>query len=99
MTEEMKERIIKRLQLKPKELINADNIGGDKSGLWGNGKGVWGIAEKGLKGDITNIWGCISGIGPGDISRFVGCVDGIEGSVDEIIEVLEKAKKVIKQWV
>ena len=99
MENEMKERIIKQLQLRPKELTNAEEIGGDKSGLWGNGKEVWGIAQKGLKGDITNIRGCISGIGPGDISRFVGCVDRIEGSVDEIIEVLEKARKVIKQWV
>ena len=97
MTEKTKERILKKLLLKPKELINADNIGGDKSGLFGDGKNVWGIA-KDVWGDITEIEGNISGI-TGDVSRFVGCLNGLEGSATEIIKILEEAGRVIKQRV
>ena len=92
MEKEMEERIIKQLLLKPKELTIAEDIGGDKSRLFGSGKNVWGIAKK-VRGDISNIEGHISGI-TGDVSRLVGCINGIDASAKEIIAVLTKAGKV-----
>lgn len=98
MEKEMEKRIIEQLLLKPRKLVSAEDIGGDKSRLFGNGKNVWGIAKK-VRGDISEIEGNIGGIGNGDISRFVGNVSGIKGNVDEITAVLEKTKRVIKQRV
>ena len=97
MEKEMEEMIIEQLLLKPRKLVNAEEIGGDKSCLFGNGKNVWGIAER-VRGDVTDIDGSLSGV-TGDVSRFVGCVTGINASDKEIIAVLEEAGKVIKQRV
>ncbi len=93
MTEEIKKRILSQLILEPRELIHGESIGGYKAELYGDGKRVLGIAN--CRGDITDIEGNLSGLRD-DVSRFVGCVNGIEGSANEIIEVLEKAGKVIK---
>lgn len=95
VTEEMKERILKQLTLKPRKLIHGENIE-NSDGLYGDGKDVWGDAT-GNWGDITDITGDISGIGAGDLSWFVGCTTGIEASIPEMIAILEEAGKVIKQ--
>lgn len=90
----MKERILKQLTLKPRELIHGENIK-NSEGLYGDGKNVQGEGT-GKWGDITDIEGDITGIGPGDLSRFVGSMKGIQGSVPEITAILEDAGKVIK---
>lgn len=94
MNEEMKERILKQLTLKPRELIHGNDIK-NSSGLYGDGKGVKGEGT-GNWGDVSNVKGDITGIGPGDLSRFLGCMTDIKASVPEIIAILEEAKKVIK---
>lgn len=94
MTEEMKERILKQLVLKPRELIHGDDIK-NSEGLYGDGKSVRGEGT-GKWGDISDVEGDITGIGPGDLSRFVGDMTGIKASVPEIIAILEVAGKVIK---
>ena len=94
ITEEMKERILKQLTLKPRVLVHGDDIK-NNSGLYGDGKGVRGEGT-GKWGDITDIEGDISGLGPGDVSWFVGCLTGIQASIPEITAILEAAGKVIK---
>lgn len=94
VTEEMKERILKQLTLKPRNLIHGESIN-NSGGLYGDGKDVWGEGT-GKWGDISDITGDISGIGAGDLSRFVGCTNGINASVPEIIALLETAGKIIK---
>lgn len=94
MTEDMKERVLKQLTLKPRVLIRGENIA-NNSGLYGNGEYVSGDGT-GKWGDVTDITGNISGIGPGDLSRFVGDMNGIQASALEIIALLEAAGKVIK---
>lgn len=95
VTEEMKEKILKQLTLKPRKLIHGENIG-NSDGLYGDGRDVWGEGT-GKWGDITDITGDISGLGPGDLSQFVGCIDGIKASPQEIAAILEDAGKVIKR--
>ena len=95
MTEEMKEKILRQLRLKPRKLINEEDIGGYKAELYGDGRSVWGIAA-GCRGDVTDIKGDLSGLRD-DVSRLVGNVTGINASTPEIIPILEKAGKVIKQ--
>lgn len=94
ITEEMKERILKQLTLKPRVLVHGENIK-NNSGFYGDGKNVRGEGT-GKWGDVTDIEGDIAGIGPGDLSRFVGCMDGIKASPQEVIAILEAAGKVIK---
>lgn len=95
-TEEMKERILSQLTLKPRELIHGENIK-NSDGFYGDGRNAWGDGD-GKWGDVTDISGDISGLGPGNLSRFVGCTTGIQASsIPEIIALLEKAGKVIKQ--
>ena len=93
VSEEMRERILGQLTLKPRELIHGENIGGYKVELYGDAKRVWGISN--CRGDVTNLEGNLYGLRD-DVSRLVGCVNGIEASANEIIEILEKAGKVIK---
>lgn len=92
LTREMKERILRQLTLKPRELIYGESIK-NNSGLWGNGKGLWGKGSNTI-GDVTDIYGQLEITG--DLSRFVGCVTGIKGSGSEIRKILEKAHKVVK---
>ena len=94
MNEEMKERILKQLTLKPRKLVHGEDIKNNE-GLYGDGKDVQGEGT-GKWGDVSDVRGDITGIGPGDLSRFVGCMDGIKASPQEITAILEDAGKVIK---
>ena len=96
MDEETKERILRQLTLKPRELIHGEDIK-NNSGLYGDGRGVRGEGT-GNWGDVSNVKGDITGVGPGDLSRFVGCTTDIKTSVSEIIAILEDVGKVIKHY-
>jgi len=90
----MKDRILKQLVLKPRELIHGEDIK-NSSGFYGDGRGVQGEGT-GKWGDVSDIKGNITEIGPGDFSRLFGCMTDIKASVPEIIAILEDAGKVIK---
>ena len=69
----------------PKEilpLINAGNLTGDLSGIWGSATGLSGVAT-GLRGDVSGISGVRRGINgiSGDVSGISGDVTYITGDV------------------
>ena len=76
----------------PKEilpLINAGNLTGDLSGIWGSATGLSGVAT-GLRGDVSGISGVRRGINGirGDVSGISGDVTYITGDVSGIHGIL-----------
>ena len=72
-----------------KELVNAEKLNGDVSGLWGDAGNIEGSTTY-LNGDVSELKGNVSGIGgymyglKGDVSGIKGNMTGIRGDVSNI---------------
>ena len=64
------------------ELVNDDNITGDKSNIYGDAKDLEGDVGN-MRGNVTNMRGNVSNI-TGNVSNIIGDVTNIEGNVSFI---------------
>ena len=78
-----------------KKLVNAGNLTGDLSGIWGDAKHIRGNAS-GLKGNVSGIKGNVSWL-KGDVSGIKGNVSWLKGDATGIkcdFSFLTKEKRV-----